>query len=603
MIRRLIEIILDPDAAKKLEKDIKRTLDSGTKEGATEAEKNLALVERAMGRLKLAALRIGSALAAAFGVHKIVQFGRESVQAAMAAEAVWRRLEGQLQATGTAFSDVEAEVRAAARAMQDTTTIGDEEFAGVLTDLVAITGDYRASLAEVQTVADLAAAKQMDLSAAAKLVGKAMVGETAELKRYGIIVTEGADAMDALRERFRGMAENEAATLQGRVTMLKNEFGDLKEAIGDAMIEAGGGTSALDSLIGSVKGLTAWINENRSEIANWGRLVISTFRAVFESGRFMARMVVNAFDVLGAGIALRMLDVQQGVAKAVNFLIEGINHLPGVDIQFRMNEMTPQQFAEAQSALVDEIKADTLDMQDAVLDLAEAYRNVGTAAVAAATGQRAVASGGSVAPGASDSDSGGLSIPDVARRDVPVRIGTDILDAGVKVHDELTSLFQDANPFAGLVEQVDFTAAYMAEGFRGVGLAIVRELIGGRAEEQFASGLAALASGTWPPNPAALSAAGKHFAAAAAFKALGATVSGAISGGRGGVGGGVGGIPRGGIGTSVPGTTQVMPPELHVYLDPLSASDPRAQVFVAGAMQNATERYGPNVKIHVHSRT
>ena len=114
------------------------------------------------------------------------------------------------------------------------------------------------------------------------------------------------------------------------------------------------------------------VAENRSEIANWGQLVIATFRALFETVRFFPRLVINAFDIIGEGIALRLFDVQQGWAKMVNFVIDGLNMLPGVDIEFRMNELTPEQFAEAQNALADQIQKDTLDMEDAVLDLAEA---------------------------------------------------------------------------------------------------------------------------------------------------------------------------------------------------------------------------------------
>jgi len=49
---------------------------------------------------------------------------------------------------------------------------------------------------EVGGEADVAAGLQIDLSTATDLVGRAMVGETGTLKRYGIIVKEGADAVE-----------------------------------------------------------------------------------------------------------------------------------------------------------------------------------------------------------------------------------------------------------------------------------------------------------------------------------------------------------------------------------------------------------------------
>ena len=54
------------------------------------------------------------------------------------------------------------------------------------------------------------------------------------------------------------------------------------------------------------------------------------------------------------------------------------------------------------------------------------------------------------------------------------------------------------------------------------------------AKYEIAQGVKSLAEGTWPPNPLALAAAGKHFAAAALFE----VVAGASGGAKGGGGGG-----------------------------------------------------------------
>lgn len=56
----------------------------------------------------------------------------------------------------------------------------------------------------------------------------------------------------------------------------------------------------------------------------------------------------------------------------------------------------------------------------------------------------------------------------------------------------------------------------------------------------FAQGIAKLASGTWPPNAAAIKASGLHFAAAGAFKALSGTLRGSVAGRGGGGAGGAG---------------------------------------------------------------
>lgn len=148
--------------------------------------------------------------------------------------------------------------------------------------------------------------------------------------------------------------------------------------------------------------------------------------------------------------------------------------------------------------------------------------------------------------------------------------------------------------FAGMSASVD--------GFRetitGLGATIVESLIEGRAEEQMASGMAALASGTWPPNPAALSAAGMHFAAAAAFKAIPGAIRGA-------------GRSRGSdtprtaaMGAANRTTAQAdrNPPEINIYIDPLNPTNPAWQTNIAQTLRGVTQRYG-SANVNVRPRT
>ncbi|MFO7326670.1 MAG: hypothetical protein DIU62_013245, partial [Pseudomonadota bacterium] len=223
-------------------------------------EREIRRVDAAFERLRGVAIRAGAAVASIFALRSIVRFGQDAMRAAIDAEEVWGRLAGTLANVGVAFEDVQDEIATAARRLQDLTTVGAGDFAAVLQTLVRITGDYRLALDNVALVADVAAGAQLDLQSAAQLVGRVLIGDTSPLRRYGIVVQEGADAVQALRDRFGGLAENEARTLSGRLRQLANEWGDLKEAIGNALIAAGGGTSILDTLIGVVKGLTQFIS-------------------------------------------------------------------------------------------------------------------------------------------------------------------------------------------------------------------------------------------------------------------------------------------------------------------------------------------------------
>jgi DNA-binding ferritin-like protein len=248
---------------------------SGLKRGAAESQQSLSRIGQAGERLNKVMLGVGAALAAAFTAQKIAAFAGASVRAAAEADVVWNRLGGTLNTVGIQFDSVRGNIERAARALEASTTIGDEEFAATLQTLVRITGDYTASMAEVETAANLAAGAQIDLNTAAQLVGKAMIGQTGTLARYGIIVGEGADAMQLLRDRFRGMAQNEANTLQGKLTQLNNAWENLREAIGDALTDASNGTSVLDQVTQAVRGATTWVEEHNEVLKTWADLLLT----------------------------------------------------------------------------------------------------------------------------------------------------------------------------------------------------------------------------------------------------------------------------------------------------------------------------------------
>lgn len=314
-IQRFIELVLDRNSAKRMERDAQSALDKGT--DPSKADANLSKIDRGFDRLRGAAIKLGAALAAAFALDKIRQFGQDAVRTFMEAEGVWSRLEGSLANVGIELGKVRGEIDAAAAAMQAVTTVGDEEFASVLTELTQISGDYAASLDNVQVVADLAAAKQIDLQTAAQLVGRAMIGETGTLKRYGIVVQEGADAVAVMRAQFAGMAEREGATLAGQLGRLSDRWDDFKEAIGQALVEAGGGTSILETLNATILTATNWIAANREQLSAWVSggitVAVGALKLLWVGVNGIANILSGAL-MLGIGAALG------GLAQLVKLL-------------------------------------------------------------------------------------------------------------------------------------------------------------------------------------------------------------------------------------------------------------------------------------------
>lgn len=250
---------------------------SGVKKGTAEASASLNSFSGVVAK-------VGGVVAGLFAANEIENFISSSITAAKEADVIWNRLGGTLRNAGVNFASARGEIERMANELENTSTVGDEEFAATLQTLVRISGDYRASLNEVATVADLAAGAQISLETAATLVGKVMVGETGTLKRYGIVVGEGADAMQLLRDRFRGMAENEGNTLEGQVIRLNNEWGNFKEAIGNALSGGNGmigfirnlstylenATTNLTALVGHLRELHGWLSKTNGLLNTFG---------------------------------------------------------------------------------------------------------------------------------------------------------------------------------------------------------------------------------------------------------------------------------------------------------------------------------------------
>jgi hypothetical protein len=596
-IRKLVQLVLDKRAAAKVEADAKKALGG---------------VNKAMASLKRAALSLGTALVAAFSVRAITRFGKETIRVAKEAEAIWNRLAQAVENVGVSFAEARPEVDAFARAMQDVTTVGDEDFAAILTELITTSGDYAASLREVGTVADLAAAKQIDFKTAAQLVGRAMVGQTGTLTRYGIVVEEGQDAMEVLRQTFRGFAANEARSMEGRLKQLNNEWSDFKQAVGDALLVAGGGTSIIESLTTSLKVLTDWINSNTDAFKTFGDAIAALqdplIRLLETLGKYLRFLEtvgeMQRGAVIGGGPA----------GDIVGFFIGGKDGVEKKILQVR-------RMADAIDDLVARMN-DAQRRREAGIQLPPPPRP---------RGGRPAPSG---APGGGQEDveqaiDDALTLEQIWQRYPAVML---------QVADQMASIAAQEEGWAGLNSEMEMSeenAAKLAEqlakvaetaqmGQRemmlmgqagvvagdlayGVLSGRLDELAAAKAKqnaimaaEQAAMGFVASL------NPVTAPLAAGHYAAAKLFAGI-AAAWGALAAATGGFSGGGGGGGRGGpsdTGGAASERAEAPGPEIHIhFVGPgFTAVNPAVQDVVYGAAQEAASRYGPNATVKTHRR-
>jgi len=130
-----------------------------------------------------------------------------------------------------------------ASALQKLTTFGDEATIRAQALISAFVKEEEQILRVMPLVQDLAAAKGMNLAAAADLVSKTLGSSTNAMSRYGIEVSGAVGSterletlMISLEKAFGGTAQAIANTDIGRIEQMANEIGDIKETIGKEMI-------------------------------------------------------------------------------------------------------------------------------------------------------------------------------------------------------------------------------------------------------------------------------------------------------------------------------------------------------------------------------
>jgi hypothetical protein len=636
-IRKLIQLILDKRAAAKTEADAKKALGG---------------VDRALGGLKKRALAFGATLAAAFATRGIIRFGKDAIKVATDAERIWSKLAQAIENTGVNAEDAIPEVKEFSRAFQDVTTLGDEDFAEVMTELLTTSNDYAGSLENVGLALDLATAKSIDLRTAAQMVGRAMVGETGTFKRYGIIIEEGADAIEVLRKQFKGFAAKEAKTLHGWVLRLKNEFSDLKQVIGEVLIEMGQGASLMEALTWQVKDLTLWIEENKRGIVEWGRIFILTLKAVGGTFVELFRLAWNTGNTIGSLITWLVAKGEEEAAAFVhqlstimNALIAGMNAVPGVNIPFLINGADPAEFEKNSAAALASLKANAREAGGAIdrfvqnwVDLAVAVEQFGTAG--SVRGREGRGTGGPVAPPPVVPGGGQAEQMFEDLEDAWAKIPGLMVAITASMHENEQQTENLANGWANLNSEMAMSpanAAKLAEQIENVArvssmtkaellqVGAVAGAVGTLMAGAFGSGIGEIAAFKAKQNailaaeqgvqglvsslnPLTAWKAPLHYKAALEFAGIAAawgTLAGATGGfSSGGGGGGGRGSPRD-PGGEASERTETPGPEVHIHLvgPGFSATNPEVQRIVYGAQQNAIERFGPNSKVILHRRS
>jgi hypothetical protein len=263
----------------------------------------ITLVDKAstgLDKLKSNYLAVTAAVAGAIAV--VGSF----IKSAIDSEDAVSKLNIALKNQGIFTTELSKQMQEEASALQKVSKFSDEaiiQAQAMLTTFGAAGKSMRdATIAAI----NLASGLGIDLQTATMLVGKAFVGETGTLSRYGIVIDENiprsekfAEVLRQVSDRFGGEAQAATQTFSGQLEVLKNEFDDIKEVIGRFIIPY------LSTFAKEVRTIVQAINEWGVSL-NTAKVLGLEFAKALIMGIQMAASIVpglgQAFQLLGVDI-------------------------------------------------------------------------------------------------------------------------------------------------------------------------------------------------------------------------------------------------------------------------------------------------------------
>lgn len=265
-----------------LEKEVAR-LNKETKESSS-ASTSAASGLGGMGSAAVAAVaKVASATAA---VKALISAAKECVEAFKVQEQAETRLAAVLKASGNQIGMTVDELKQLATATQSITKFGDEAVLEAEKVLIATQSLDKDGLQRaIAASADLAEAMGTDIVSAASTMAYALQDPGRGLERLrsqGLAFTDeeiaqvkalqdandlyGAQALvlEKIESRYKGVAQAVGDTPTGTLDKIKNVWGDIKEGLGGALVDALG--PAIELIYQGLLKISEWINRARASV-------------------------------------------------------------------------------------------------------------------------------------------------------------------------------------------------------------------------------------------------------------------------------------------------------------------------------------------------
>ena len=261
---------------------------------------------------------VGAALGGMFAAGAVVDFFKQSAQAAMEDEKSMVALATAMDNVGLSAKNAEAEGLIHSMSLQY--GIADDQLRPAYQKLVTATKDVAEAQGLLKTAMDLSAAGYGDLEGASKALSAAANGNFTALTRLKVPIDQNIikakdfeGAMKALNNVVGGQAAAAAETYQGKMNRLTVAVGEAQEAIGYSLLNA---IDKASQAIGGTGGMTSVITELGDEFAT----------AIDDASNFIDMLVMTKKSVEGL---IKPLEKATGIFPDwLNFFQDGIGVIP-----------------------------------------------------------------------------------------------------------------------------------------------------------------------------------------------------------------------------------------------------------------------------------
>lgn len=292
-------------------------------------------LSRAAGRSIEVVAKAGKIGFAALGVSAAF-----AVKAASDQEKAEKQLEAAIKATGHSIDEYGQKLKNAAGEIQALSTFGDE----ALMPIMSLGLNMGVGAEQIERVTKgaigLSKALDMDLNTAMKNVALATNGEFTMLQRYvpelrkATTQSERLAIVTKVMQQGWEQAQAETDTLQGSLTQLWNDFGDLAEVVGGPLVNAlRGGVEWLKRIIPAQEVVVFWVTKTTQTIKNMVRFWVEAYALMETVVKNFGAIVGNIFDSIKLLIMQFVNDIAffftEQIPQHFENFIEAAKDIPG----------------------------------------------------------------------------------------------------------------------------------------------------------------------------------------------------------------------------------------------------------------------------------